>query len=902
MSIFLIIIAILLVSFVLALRHSPIWQWALAALIFGIIAIIMGAGWLWALLPAALLFTFGFKPFRKLTLTNWAYALTKKMLPKVSSTEQEALDAGTVGWDADLFSGRPKWDNLLNIRPITLSAEEKAFLEGPTEEACKMIDDWDTRNNRADLSPELWQFLKDKGFLGMLISKEHGGLGFSAQAQSMIVSKIASRSVAAGITVMVPNSLGPGELLEKYGTDAQKKKYLKRLAQGKEMPCFALTGPTAGSDAAGMPDVGVVTYATYKGKKTLGVRLSWDKRYITLAPVATLLGLAFNLYDPDNLLGKGENVGITLALVPTDHPGVETGLRHYPARSAFMNGPTRGKDVFIPMEFLIGGEEYAGQGWRMLMECLSTGRAISLPAIGTISIKHALRTSSAYARIRRQFNIPIGIMEGVAEPLSRLVKDAYMFEASRALTASMVDEGEKPSVISALLKYRTTEAMRDRYNDAMDIHGGRAIQDGPSNYLFSGYAATPVAITVEGANILTRTLITFAQGSLRAHPFLYSEIQALQNEDKEEGLNDFDNAFCGHVKYMLGNIAGSFWHSITFSRFASSPVDHKLAKYYRALHRYSQNFALVADWVVIYLGGAIKRKQMISGRMADILSDLYLMSATLKRFEDDGRIKEDIPIIEAIMKDRIAAIERNFVEVFRNLPNFLLRNIMRVLVFPLGAHAHSASDKENARLARSVLSPSELRDRLTTGLFVTFDPNDRTGILEDALLKVEAAKEIETKFIKAIKKGVITHRLDRDIIEDAIKANVLNNNEAQIMRAALEATKEVIKVDNFKPGELGQEGINWLAEQGRKKSSSKRTGTKAKATSSAKKTITKAASTKSTGAKTASAKKARAKKLPIKADEHLPTKAQENLPTKAKKNLPSKSAKKTIKKSTKSNK
>ncbi len=879
---FLILIVAIVVLFTLALRQSPLWQWVLAVLVLGILCIINGAGWFWALLPAIILGVLTIKPIRMVVLTSWVFALTKKMLPKVSSTEQEALDAGTVGWDADLFSGRPKWDNLLNIRPLTISDEEQAFLDNETEQACEMIDDWDTRNNRADLSPELWQFLKDKGFLGMLISKDHGGLGFCAQAQSMIVSKIASRSVAAGITVMVPNSLGPGELLEKYGTDSQKKKYLRRLAEGKEVPCFALTGPTAGSDAAGMPDVGVVTYGTYKGKKTLGVSLSWDKRYITLAPVSTLLGLAVNLFDPENLLGKGENVGITLALVPSDYPGVEIGLRHYPSRSAFMNGPTKGKDVFVPMEFLIGGVEYAGQGWRMLMECLSTGRAISLPAIGTVSIKSALRTTSAYARIRRQFNIPIGIMEGVADPLSSLVKDAYMFEASRVLTASMVDEGEKPSVISALLKYRTTEAMRDRNNDAMDIHGGRAIQDGPKNYLFSSYAATPVAITVEGANILTRTLITFAQGSLRAHPYLYSEIQALQNEDKEEGLNDFDKAFGGHVKYMLGNIAGSFFHAITFSKFASSPFDHDLAKYYKKLHRYSQSFALVADWVVIYLGGAIKRKQIISGRMADILSDLYLMSATLKRFEDEGRIKEDVQIISAIMKDRIAAIESSFIGVFRNLPNFFLRNIMRVLVFPFGAHAHSASDKENTRLARLVLSPSELRDRLTHGVYLTFDPKDRTGVLEDALLKVEAAKDIESKFLKAIKKGTLTRRLDRDIFEDALEAGILNSNEVAIMRAADAATKEVVKVDDFKAGELGQ---NYTPPK--KKSVVKKPTVKAKPVIKAK-----------TVAKKASVKQA-VKKLPVKAEQHLPAKVKKNLPSKVTKKPAKKASKKPVAKATK---
>src|SRR6185312_969493 len=479
-----------------------------------------------------------------------------------------------------------------------------------------------------------WAYLKEHGFLGMLIGKEYGGLGFSAQAQSQIVARIASRSIAAGITVMVPNSLGPGELLEKYGTPAQQEKYLRRLARGQEIPCFALTGPHAGSDAAGMRDVGVVTYGMHGGKKTLGVRLSWDKRYITLAPVATLLGLAFHLHDPDNLLGKGENIGITLALVPAKHKGVVIGRRHFPARSAFMNGPTSGKNVFVPLDFLIGGPDYAGQGWRMLMECLATGRAISLPAIGSISIKQSLRVTSAYARIRRQFGIYVGMMEGVAEPIARMIKSAYAFEAARGLTAAMVDEGQKPSVLSAVLKYQSTEVMRARINDAMDVHGGRAIQDGPSNYLFSGYINTPVAITVEGANILTRTLITFAQGALRAHPYLYKEIEAAQATDRKAGLVAFDKAFGGHTAFMLRNMVGSFLHALSSGLFASTPVEHELTWGYRQLARYTQSFALCADWTVVFLGGELKSRQRLSGRLADILSELYLMSATLKRYED----------------------------------------------------------------------------------------------------------------------------------------------------------------------------------------------------------------------------------------------------------------------------
>ncbi|UXN71799.1 acyl-CoA dehydrogenase [Devosia neptuniae] len=806
----------LIIFGVLAWRESPLWHWGVAVLVIGLLSRLdVGGsglsldggfgGLLLALVPGAVLLLLSVEAIRKPVLTRPVYGAVKSILPKVSKTEQDALDAGTIGWDAELFSGKPDWSKLTDIRPLTLTAEEQAFIDGPTNEVCAMIDDWDTRNNRADLSPEVWQFLKDKGFLGMLIAKEYGGLGFGAQAQSMIVSKISSRSVAAGITVMVPNSLGPGELLEKYGTQSQKDKYLGRLAKGLEVPCFALTGVHSGSDAGGMRDIGIVTKGTYQGAEVLGIRLSWDKRYITLAPIATLVGLAFILKDPDNLLGKGEEIGITLALVPRDHPGVEIGRRHFPARQAFMNGPTRGTDVFIPMEFLIGGVDRAGQGWRMLMECLSTGRAISLPAIGTTSIKQALRVSSAYARIRRQFGIPVGIMEGVAEPLGEMVKRAYTYEASRRLTASMVDEGQRPAVISALLKYRTTEAMRESVDDAFDIHGGRAIQDGPGNYLFGGYMATPVAITVEGANILTRTLMTFAQGVLRAHPFLYKEIAAAQNPDKAAGLDQFDLAFGGHTKFMLRNIAASFVHGVSNGAFASAPAQSEMGHWYCKLHRYSQDFALVADWTTVVLGGALKRKQKISGRMADILGELYLMSAVLKRFEEEGRLVEDRELVDAILADRIAAMERTFGEVFANFPNGLLANAMRFLCFPLGRHARPASDRVNYRFVRAVLRPGAFRDRLTTGVFVSMDPNDVTGVLEDGLLKVTEAEEIEARFVKAARKGVIERRLDRDAIADAVAAGVLNENEAGIMRAADEATDRVVKVDDFAADELAAE-------------------------------------------------------------------------------------------------
>ena len=820
--IFATIIIGLIIFAVLAMRESPMWQWGVGALVIGLLSRIDlsagfafggGVGLVLALLPGLILLALSVKAIRMPVLITPVYGAVKSILPKVSRTEQEALDAGTVGWDAELFSGRPDWSKLSAIRPLTLTADEQAFLDNQTETACKMIDDWDIRNNRADLSPELWQYLKDEGFLGMLIAKEHGGLGFSAQAQSMIVSKIASRSVAAGITVMVPNSLGPGELLEKYGTPEQKEKYLGRLARGLEVPCFALTGVHSGSDAGGMRDIGVVTKGMWEGKETLGVTLSFDKRYITLAPIATLVGLAFLLKDPDNLLGRGTDIGITLALIPRDHPGLDIGRRHFPSRQAFMNGPVRGTNVFVPMSYLIGGTDYAGQGWRMLMECLSTGRAISLPAIGSISIKQTLRTTSAYARVRRQFGIPVGLMEGVAEPLGEMVKRAYTFEAGRRLTASMVDEGQRPAVIAGLLKYTTTEAMRDSMDNAFDIHGGRAIQDGPGNYLFGAYMALPVAITVEGANILTRTLMTFAQGVLRAHPYLLKEVQAGKNPDRKAGLEQFDVAFGGHTRFMLRNIVASFLHAVSNGAFASTPNQGPMVHWYRQLHRYSQAFALTADWTTVVLGGALKRKQKISGRMADILSDLYLISATLRRFEDEGQLAEDRDVVEAIMADRIAGIEDSFDAVFANFPNRFFAVAMRVLCFPLGRHARRASDRVNYRLAKAVLQPGAFRDRLTTGAYVTMDPEDITGVLEDAFIKVTEAEEIEGRFIKAARKGVIERRLDRDAIDDAVAAGVLNGNEAGIMRAADEATDRVVKVDDFAPDELAAEHKHKLAAE-----------------------------------------------------------------------------------------
>ena len=799
------IIAVVALMVVMAFRGSKLWEWAAAFVFIGIVLDMSGFSALW-ILPGVVLGLLCLEPVRMTLITKPSYGFLRKILPKVSPTEQEALDAGTVGWDAELFSGSPNWDTLAATRAPTLTDDEQAFLDGPTDELCKMLDNWEISHHQRDLPEQVWRFIREGGFLGMLIEKEQGGLGFSAQAQSMVVSKIGSRSVAAAITVMVPNSLGPGELLTKYGTDEQKAHYLPRLADGREIPCFALTGPNSGSDAGSMRDVGVVCVREYQGKQTLGVSLTFDKRYITLAPVATLVGLAFRLHDPEDRLGKGEDVGITLALLPHDHPGVNTGRRHYPCRSAFMNGPVTGTDVFVPMEFLIGGAEYAGQGWRMLMECLSVGRAISLPAIGTTATKATLRTTSAYARIRRQFGIAVGRMEGVAEPLADMVKTAYVFEGARAATAAMVDDGEKPSVVSALMKYQATEAMRRSYDNAMDIHGGKAICDGPSNYLFADFGAVPVGITVEGANILTRTLITFAQGALRAHPWLYKEIQAAQSSDPSQGAKDFDAAMAGHASYTLRNLAASLIHNLSAGRLASAPDDAEYERpWYQQLHRMRHSFALVADLTVIVLGGDLKRKQMISGRLADALSELYLIATTLKRFRDDGRPRADHEVLDASIQDALARFQQHLDAVITNFPVRPAAWLMRACALPLGRTFRPSSDRVNYRLAKSILEPGEWRDRLTRDMFVSHDPDDVTGVLEAALVAVTKVEAIEQRFLKGMRKGLYEWRHDQDTIEAAVTAGTINADEASELRNALALTEKVVAVDHFAPEALAGE-------------------------------------------------------------------------------------------------
>ncbi len=789
----------------LGMRKAPLWVWAVS---------LAGAAVVWQSgvhgsmgLAGFLLWVFAIAfgllavpDIRRRALIAPAFKFVKKTLPKVSDTETQALEAGTVGFDAELFSGEPDWDKLRAIAPIVLAPEEQAFLDGPTQELCGMIDDWQVRHAGREVPQAIWDFLKKHGFLGMLISKEHGGLGFSAQAQSLIIGKIASRSPDVVTIVMVPNSLGPGELIEKYGTEHQKEYYLPRLAKGEEIPCFALTGPTSGSDAATMRDIGTVTRDE---KGNVAIKLSWDKRYITLGPQATLLGLAFRLFDPENILGKGETVGITVALIPTTHPGVRIGRRHLPSGAAFPNGPNWGKDVVIPIDWVIGGEKMAGQGWRMLMECLAAGRAISLPSSATGGAKAMLRFTSAYARIRRQFGLPVGRMEGIEEPLARMVEAAYVSEAARAVTAAMVSRGERPSVISALMKYQTTERMRRSVNDAFDVHGGRAICDGPSNYLQSAYQMVPVGITVEGANVLTRTLITFAQGALRSHPYLYSEIKAAQDGDAQRGEAAFDDAFCGHIAFAVSNATGAFFHNVTGGAFVPVP-DHvfDIAHWYRQLGRAARSFAFVADLTVVTLGGDLKTKQKISGRLADALSELYLLACVLKRFEDDGRLMSDQDIVALAAANGLYRFQVALRGVIDNFPLVPARWLMRAVVFPLGRPYRPASDALGHRVAKLVLEAPEARDRLTRHIYVSNDVDDPTGLLEVTLKKVVAAEEAEKKLERAIRAGTIRRYHGLDWIGEAMAKGVVTESEGQQLREIEALVARAIAVDDFDPADL----------------------------------------------------------------------------------------------------
>ncbi|CAJ1811496.1 acyl-CoA dehydrogenase FadE [Aeromonas salmonicida] len=746
--------------------------------------------------------------FRRNQLTKPLFKIYKSIMPEMSRTEKEAIEAGTTWWEADLFAGNPNWKKLHAIPVSVLSTEEQAFMDGPVENVCRMVNDWEVTHERADLSPEVWQYLKDNKFFAMIIKKKYGGLEFSAYAQSCVLQKLCGASAVLASTVGVPNSLGPGELLQHYGTDEQKDHYLPRLAVGKEIPCFALTSPEAGSDAGSIPDFGIICKGEWEGEEVLGMRLTWNKRYITLAPIATVLGLAFKLRDPDHLLGDEEELGITCALIPTHIKGVEIGRRHFPLNVPFQNGPTRGDNVFVPLDFIIGGPAMAGQGWRMLVECLSVGRGITLPSNSTGGVKMLALATGAYSRIRRQFKLPIGKMEGIEEPLARLGGNAYIMGAAANLTVTGIDLGEKPSVISAIVKYHLTDRAQKCIIDAMDIHGGKAICMGPNNYLARGYQGAPIAVTVEGANILTRSMIIYGQGAIRCHPYVLPEMLAASHPDKEQALKDFDKAMFSHVGFAISNLVRSFWLGLTGARFAAAPYKDQTKGYYQQLSRLSANLAFLSDMAMGTLGGELKRKERVSARLGDVLSQLYLASSALKRYQDEGRQQADLPLLHWALgtghwalQDAMFKAQEAIDELLRNFPNRWIGLALRVIVLPLGRDMKRPSDKLDQQVARLLQTPSETRSRLAQGQYLTREEGNPFGLLEQALDDVLAAEPLFDKVCKA--DGIKRLFMQLDKVADAgLALGVLNQNEADLLRRAEESRLRTINVDDFDPIDL----------------------------------------------------------------------------------------------------
>jgi len=830
----LIVVAVLAVVLLLAFLRASIWSWLIAISVFVPVVAIesrfsVDALWFIFIALGIYVLVLGVPFLRRHLVSSFILKLFRKILPQISATEQEAIDAGTVWWDGELFSGNPNWNKLRAFPKPSLSDTEQAFLDNEVERLCAMLDDWDITHRRADLPPEVWQYIKDKGFFGMIIPKRYGGLEFSAQAHSAVVSKVASRSGTAAVTVMVPNSLGPAELLLHYGTEDQKDRYLQRLAKGLEMPCFALTGPFAGSDAGAIPDYGVVGYGEFDGRQNvLGIRLTWEKRYITLAPVATLLGMAFKLYDPEKLLGGETDRGITLALIPTDTPGVQIGRRHFPLNSAFLNGPTQGNEVFVPISYIIGGTLRVGQGWRMLMECLAAGRSISLPASSIGGMKLAARTCGAYSRVRKQFKVPIGKFEGVEEPLARIGAHTYMVDAARQFTALAVDLGEKPSVVSAIIKYHSTERGRIVVNDAMDVHGGKGICLGPDNYLGRFYQQMPIGITVEGANILTRTLMIFGQGAIRSHPYVLKEVMATNDHNRERALQQFDEALFGHVSFAMSNAARSLVLGLSGGRGYPVPEGSATHRYYQQLTRYSAAFAFSADVAMAVLGGSLKRREKISARLGDVLSLMYLCSASLKRFEDDGRPDEDLPLLHWAMQDALFGIQQAFDGVIRNFPNAMVRGLLSVLIFPLGQRLSPPSDHLGHQISTLLMQPGAARDRLTAGMYIPkapsphlnplpqageeaneslreisiYDEMDAVGALEAALESTLECEPLHKTLAEAHKSGKLKALEELLRISEAREKGIIDAEQALQLERDYALRRKVIMVDDFAPEQL----------------------------------------------------------------------------------------------------
>ena len=748
-------------------------------------------------------------PLRRAVLTGSMFAAYKKLLPAMSQTEKEALEAGTVWWEGELFSGKPAWQKLLDYPQPKLSAVEQSFLDTECEALCAMTNDWATTQIHHDLPPEVWAYVKEKGFLGMIIPKRYSGLEFSALAHSAVVQKLSTRCSVAAVSVMVPNSLGPAELLLHYGTEEQKNHYLPRLAKGLEIPAFALTNPHAGSDAASIPDLGIVCKGQWQGREVTGMRVTWDKRYITLGPICTILGLAFRLHDPDHLLGEVDDLGITCALVPADHPGVNIGRRHFPLNAVFQNGPNSGQDVFMPLDWIIGGPAMAGHGWRMLMECLAAGRSISLPSSNTGMAKLAVRATGGYARVRSQFKTAIGKFEGIEEPLARMGGYTYMMDAARTMTAGAIDLGEKPSVVSAIVKYHVTERTRQVVNDAMDILGGKGICLGPNNFMGRAYQQIPVAITVEGANILTRSLIIFGQGAIRCHPYVLKEMQAAREPDAAKGLRDFDKALSSHLWFSWSRGFRAWSMGLTGSHFGPAPagVAPETRRYYQQLTRFSAAFAFISDVSMFVMGGDLKRKEKLSARLGDILSLMYLCSATLKHYEDEGRQAADAPLMHWAIWDAMFKMQNAFEGVISNYPSRFIAALLHWYIFPLGRPYEVPSDKLGHAVARMLIEPSATRDRLTAGMYVPCDENDAVGVIELALEATMAAEPIEARIRAAVRDGRVGAGDAASMAAHAREAGVISAEEQALLQRRIVLRDKAIAVDDF-PQDFAPEQVS----------------------------------------------------------------------------------------------
>lgn len=806
------IIAMILVLGALAYLRVSLLTATIAA------AVVMTAGWTldvvgpisWIIFLVVAL-PLNISAFRQNVISRPLMKVYRGIMPEMSSTEKEAIEAGTTWWEADLFAGNPNWKKLHNYPVARLSADEQAFLDGPVEEVCRMVNQHQVSHQLADLPADVWQYLKDNGFFAMIIKKKYGGLEYSAYAQSRVLQKLAGLSSELASTVGVPNSLGPGELLQHYGTPEQQNHYLPRLAKGLEVPCFALTSPEAGSDAGSIPDFGIVCKGLWEGEEVLGMKLTWNKRYITLAPVATVLGLAFKLRDPEHLLGDKEELGITCALIPTDMEGVETGRRHFPLNCMFQNGPTHGNEVFVPLSFIIGGPKMAGQGWRMLVECLSVGRGITLPSNSAGGVKTAALATGAYARIRRQFKLPIGKLEGIEEPMARIGGNAYLMDAVTTLTTTGIDLGEKPSVISAIVKYHLTDRMQKCVIDAMDIHGGKGVCLGPNNYLGRGYQAAPIAITVEGANILTRSMIIYGQGAIRCHPYVLAEMESAFDTESGQGLANFDAAIFGHIGFATSNFIRSFWLGLTSSRFSNAPYSDKTKRYYQQMNRFSANLALLSDLAMATLGGNLKRKERISARLGDLLSQLYLASATLKRYEDEGRQTDDLPLVQWAVEDALYKLQASLDDLLDNFP-MGLGGALRVVMFPFGRPLKRPSDVLDHKVAKIMQTPCESRDRLGKGQFWTNSEHNAVGIQEQTLLDIIASEPLHDKVCKASGKRLPFMWLDK-VAAEGKALGVLSDDEVNLLERAEIGRMKSINVDDFDPAELRPEVVSTSSQE-----------------------------------------------------------------------------------------